>query len=116
MFQKIARSIFNFSKKHFNGLDRLLAGWEYQLTYRESYFRPKTGRNRLPNLPEKPNPNSQKDQLWDYDLAALGDGRLKVKDRFWSLGLRRRLIGWTRRGLFRLRLVGSRLYFKLIER
>lgn len=116
MIQALARSIFNFSKKHFNNLDQLLARWEYQLTYRESSFRPKTSRLRLPPLPDKIDPAAKKDLLWDYDLAALGDVRLKVKDRFWSLGLRRRLIVWTRRGLFRLRLIGSRLYFKLIER
>lgn len=116
MFQAIARSIFNLSKRHFNNLDRWLATWEYQLTYRESNFRPKTSRLRLPPLPETVNPAGKKDPFGDYDRAALGDERLRVKDRFWSLGLRRRLIGWTRRGLFRLRLVGSRIYYKLIER
>ena len=116
MIQTAARSIFNLSKKHFNNLDQLLAKWEYQLTYRESSFRPRTSRLRLPPLPEKIDPSSKKDPFFTYDQAALADGRLKVKSRFWSLGLRRWLIGWTRRGLFRLRLVGSRLYFKLIER
>lgn len=116
MIQAAARFIFNRSKKHFNQLDRLLAAWEYQLTYRESNFRPKTSRLRLPPLPETVKTGTKKDPFWDYDRAALGDERLRVKDRFWSLGLRRRLIGWARRGLFRLRLVGSRIYYKLIER
>ena len=51
MLQIIARSIFNLSKRQFNNLDRWLATWEYQLTYRESNFRPKTSRLRLPLLP-----------------------------------------------------------------
>ena len=115
MIYSVSRTIFNFSKLYFNRLDQVLAGWEYRLTYQELVFRPTTSRSRLPALPTAPT-DKIGDQLLAYDQAAFSQKRLRVKPRFWSLGLRRHLISLSRRGLFRIRLIGSRLYFKLIER
>ena len=116
MIQAAARTVFNFSKRYFNRLDQILAGWEYRLTHQEFNLKPRSSRGQLPSLPDQIDPRDDQDQLANYDRAAFADSRLKIKDRFWSIGLRRRLINWTRRGLFRIRLLGSRIYFKLIER
>lgn len=116
MIQSAAQAVFDFSKRHFNRLDRFLAEWEYRLTHQEFDLRPRTGRGRLPPLPGQVDSSQSADQLLNYDRAAFADRRLRVKARFWSLGLRQRLLAFARRGLFRLRLIGSRLYLKLIDR
>ncbi len=116
MIKTAARAVFNFSKRYFNQVDQFLAEWEHKLTHQEFNFRPATSRLRLPSLPTEVDPKSCPDVLLKYDQAAFADSRLQIRVRFWSLGIRRWLISCCRRGLFRLRILGSQLYFKLIER
>ena len=116
MMKTAARAGFNFSKRYFNQVDQFLAEWEHKLTRQEFNLRPATSRLRLPSLPAEIDPKSSHDELLAYDQAAFADSRLQVRVRFWSLGIRRWLIGCFRRGLFRIRVLGSQLYFKLIER